>query len=98
MAPKVRIGLVGAGMIGDVHVANVAADGRGEVTWVATASRATLDAKLAAVACYADEMRSDPDPRSAEGVRRLARLRGSESGLDVAEAFTVVRAYPGSLP
>ena len=46
MASKVRIGLVGAGMIGDVHVANVAADGRGEVTRVATASRATLDAKL----------------------------------------------------
>ncbi len=46
MPKTIRIGLVGAGMIGDVHVENVRNDGRGEVVRVATASRATLDAKL----------------------------------------------------
>ena len=31
---KVNIGIIGAGMIGDVHFENIRKDGRGEVTWI----------------------------------------------------------------
>lgn len=52
---------------------------------------ATLDAKLAALACYEAEMRPFPHPRSAEAVRALAAWRGAAAGLAAAEAFQVVR-------
>lgn len=58
----------------------------------------TFDTKLAAAAFYMDELQPSPDPRSLDGLERLARQRGSESGLDLAEAFSLVRGYVGSLP
>ena len=53
---------------------------------------ATLERKLAALRCYAAEMRPFPHARSYEAVEALARLRGAEAGLAAAEAFGVLRA------
>jgi LmbE family N-acetylglucosaminyl deacetylase len=50
-----------------------------------------LDNKLAALKCYDRESRVYPHPRSAEAVETLARKRGSEAGLESAEAFILVR-------
>jgi len=46
LAPKIQIGLIGAGMIGDVLINAVRKDGRGEVTWIATRTEKTLQAKM----------------------------------------------------
>lgn len=51
----------------------------------------TIDRKLAALDCYADEMRSWPHPRSAQGVKHLAHWRGATIGVDSAEAFMLGR-------
>jgi LmbE family N-acetylglucosaminyl deacetylase len=51
----------------------------------------TLAAKVAALEAYAGEIRDFPHPRSAEGVRALAALRGAQSGFAAAEAFVLVR-------
>jgi LmbE family N-acetylglucosaminyl deacetylase len=48
-----------------------------------------LGAKLAALAEYEGVLRRYPHPRSVESVRALATLRGSEAGLQLAEAFQV---------
>ncbi|MDZ7723618.1 MAG: Gfo/Idh/MocA family oxidoreductase [candidate division KSB1 bacterium] len=45
MSAKKTIGIIGAGMIGDVHIENIRRDGRAEVTWIATRTRETLDKK-----------------------------------------------------
>jgi N-acetylglucosamine malate deacetylase 1 len=52
---------------------------------------ASLDRKVAALECYADELRPWPHPRSVEGVRALARWRGSQCGMAAAEAFVLMR-------
>ncbi len=52
---------------------------------------ATLDRKVAALKCYADEIRPWPHPRSSEGVRFLARWRGAQCGRDAAESFMPMR-------
>lgn len=49
------------------------------------------DVKKAALECYRTEMRAAPHSRSLEGVRNLACLRGNQVGLDMAEAFEVLR-------
>lgn len=49
-----------------------------------------VDRKLAAMACYAPEMRAHPHPRSAEAIRALAVLRGGQCGLDAAEGFSTI--------
>lgn len=59
---------------------------------------AAVDKKVSALACYAGEMREWPHPRSAEGVRALARWRGTQSGCDAAEAFMLVRRVRGGPP
>lgn len=51
----------------------------------------TFDTKLKAVAAYADEIRAYPHPRSPEAVKALAQKRGSEAGVALAEAFTLIR-------
>ena len=43
---KHRIAVLGAGMIGDVHVDRIRKDGRGEVTWLAARTARTLRRKL----------------------------------------------------
>ena len=41
-----KIGLIGAGMIGDVHIDSIRKEGRGEVTWIATRTERTLREKV----------------------------------------------------
>lgn len=50
-----------------------------------------IDRKARSLACYTGELRQWPHPRSDEGVRVLARWRGTQSGFEAAEAFVVVR-------
>jgi hypothetical protein len=49
--------------------------------------RSTLELKLKAASCYDLEIRQFPHPRSIEGIKTLAKLRGMEVGLEAAEAF-----------
>lgn len=48
-------------------------------------------AKIRALACYESELRRWPHPRSQEGVDVLARYRGSQIGVPLAEAFMLAR-------
>ena len=52
---------------------------------------AQLERKLAALSCYKKEIRAFPHPRSIEGLTIYARKRGSEVGMEAAEAFMVLR-------
>jgi LmbE family N-acetylglucosaminyl deacetylase len=52
---------------------------------------ATLQAKLAALDAYGEEMRAFPHPRSAQAVKALAQYRGASAGVDAAEAFLLLR-------
>lgn len=51
-----------------------------------------LEIKRKALNAYSSELRPWPHPRSHEGVQCLAKMRGSQAGLDAAEAFAVERA------
>lgn len=51
----------------------------------------TLESKIAALSCYAHDLRDAPHSRSIDGVRALARHRGFSVGLEAAEAFVVIR-------
>lgn len=51
----------------------------------------TLERKMAALRAYECEMRPWPHARSIEGLLHLARLRGSQIGVDAAEAFNIIR-------
>jgi predicted dehydrogenase len=46
MSEKIKIGIIGAGMIGDAHIRAVREDGRGEIVHIAARSYETLSAKL----------------------------------------------------
>lgn len=48
---------------------------------------AFLHKKLEALACYRGVLREYPHPRSEQAVRALATLRGSQAGIQLAEAF-----------
>ena len=53
-----------------------------------------LDAKIKALSMYRGVMRPYPHPRSAEYITGLAAVRGSQWGVNYAEAFEIVlRAY-----
>ena len=53
-----------------------------------------VDAKIKALSMYRGVMRPYPHPRSSEYIKGLAAVRGSEWGLNYAEAFqTVLRNY-----
>jgi LmbE family N-acetylglucosaminyl deacetylase len=58
-------------------------------TWVDIS--ATLEIKLAAMACYTSELREYPHPRSLEALRHRARAWGNQQCLDAAEVFMTVR-------
>ena len=51
----------------------------------------TLAQKLEALKAYDDEMRPFPHPRSYEGLRDLARVRGAAVGFEAAESFELIR-------
>ncbi len=50
-----------------------------------------IEKKILALECYADEIRAFPHARSIEAVKALSKLRGAQSGLMEAEAFTISR-------
>lgn len=47
--------------------------------------------KLAALQVYSSELRDAPGSRSLEGIKNLSKLRGSQVGFEMAEAFEVIR-------
>ncbi|MGJ7923307.1 PIG-L deacetylase family protein [Neobacillus sp. LXY-4] len=51
----------------------------------------TIDDKLKSLKHYDIEMRPYPHPRSYEGVKYLARVRGMTVGVEYAEAFEIIR-------
>ncbi|MDX6222280.1 MAG: N-acetylglucosamine malate deacetylase 1 [Frankiales bacterium] len=51
----------------------------------------TLDAKIAAMACYDSELRPEPHPRSLDALRTRAAYWGSVVGMSAAEPFMVLR-------
>ena len=51
----------------------------------------TLEAKVQGMACYRSESTIYPHPRSAEALRGLGKLRGSNVGFDMAEGFMLLR-------
>lgn len=52
-----------------------------------------MDVKVSAMQAYKGEARPDPHPRSPEVLRALAKVRGSESGFLLAEAFMIQRIF-----
>lgn len=50
-----------------------------------------LERKVSALKAYETEVRKDPDPRSPEVIRALSKVRGSESGFNLAEGFMINR-------
>lgn len=50
-----------------------------------------LEDKLKAIAAYQSQKQKKPLPRSEQALRALAQLRGSQIGVDAAEAFVLVR-------
>ena len=58
-------------------------------TWVEITE--TLEQKIAAMACYASEVRPYPHPRSLEALRHRARAWGNQACLEAAEVFMTVR-------
>ena len=51
----------------------------------------TFEAKLEALAAFEGAMKPFPHSRSLENVRHLAHLRGGQVGIELAEAFALVR-------
>ncbi len=51
----------------------------------------TIDDKIKAMACYQSQIKESPHPRSIEGIRSLAKYRGSTIGGEYAESFMLVR-------
>lgn len=58
-------------------------------TWVDVS--ATLEQKLAAMACYESEVRDYPHPRSLEALRHRAHAWGNQTCMHAAEVFMTVR-------
>tara|TARA_R100000152_G_C6778969_1_gene210137 strand:+ start:1772 stop:2344 length:573 start_codon:yes stop_codon:yes gene_type:complete len=56
-------------------------------------SEANLIDKWESLKLYETEIQHWPYPRSKEGVYSLAKIRGSQSGVDFAEAFKLVRSF-----
>ena len=52
----------------------------------------TMEVKLQAVQLYESEVRSFPNPRSAQALRAIAHRWGSVSGCEAAEAFELIRS------
>lgn len=50
----------------------------------------TMDDKIKIAKCYRNELAEHPFPRSIDSVTALAKLRGSQSGFQYAEAFELI--------
>ena len=57
-----------------------------------------IDRKREALQCYSSEIRYWPHPRSIKAVALQARMRGSECGLEAAEALWLLRDIVAELP
>ena len=53
--------------------------------------KASFDAKLAALDAFEGALKPAPHSRSRENVHRLGQLRGAQVGIELAEAFCLVR-------
>lgn len=51
----------------------------------------TIESKVKGMACYRSESTTYPHPRSEEALRSLGKLRGSNVGFEIAEAFMLLR-------
>ena len=47
--------------------------------------------KLSALKAYSDEMRDYPHTRSYKSIENLAKLRGNQVGIEMAESFQIIR-------
>lgn len=56
-----------------------------------------FDDKIKAMQCYSKEVKQWPHPRSLEAIKISAQKRGSESGLDYAEAFVLIKSITKTL-
>jgi len=56
-------------------------------------SEANIDLKWQALALYESEIKSYPFPRSNEGIRVLAMMRGMQAGFKFSEAFQLIREF-----
>lgn len=54
-------------------------------------TKEAMSAKISAMECYEFEKRDFPHPRSPEALKILAQKRGMEAGLELAEAFMLIR-------
>jgi LmbE family N-acetylglucosaminyl deacetylase len=52
-----------------------------------------VDSKWQALSLYASEIKSYPFPRSSDGIKSLAMMRGMQSGFKFAEAFQLIRMF-----
>ena len=55
-------------------------------------SKKNIDAKVAAMRSYLDEVPKAPHPRSPRSIRALSKVRGSQAGSIYAEAFVLLRS------
>jgi LmbE family N-acetylglucosaminyl deacetylase len=53
----------------------------------------TIEIKLNAMCCYSSEQPLKPHPRSSHVIKSLATVRGSQSGVDYAEGYEVIRLF-----
>jgi LmbE family N-acetylglucosaminyl deacetylase len=53
-----------------------------------------FDTKINAMHCYSTEQPKPPHPRSDQVIKSLAILRGSQSGVEYAEGFEIIRSLP----
>jgi LmbE family N-acetylglucosaminyl deacetylase len=53
----------------------------------------TINAKINAMHCYSTEQPKYPHPRSDQVIRSLATMRGSQSGVEYAEGFEIIRSF-----
>jgi LmbE family N-acetylglucosaminyl deacetylase len=60
-------------------------------TWFQPLSVEAVEMKMAALRIYESEMREWPHSRSFEAVEASLRIRGSQVGVDAAEAFELIR-------
>ena len=59
--------------------------------WYIPISESVLEKKIEAMQCYTTECKQAPHPRSPDGIRTLAKLRGAECGFQYAESFMCLR-------
>jgi LmbE family N-acetylglucosaminyl deacetylase len=53
----------------------------------------TINEKINAMHCYSTEQPKYPHPRSDQVIRSLATMRGSQSGVEYAEGFKIIRSF-----